>query len=219
MISCTAGPTQIQSNSLLAQHRKGMVWHASGSDMSRQGRKGPATCVHRLCCHVWLKIAGRQAAKLQSREAWPTQSLEGGLTSRRARRGVCSPCSLGTSWPAAGSLQGRRCPATSRELATAAEWPRRGARAGKLSTFDFAASFQMIQAEDPFLKGVAHFFKKGTWKSHSRISTTPGRPSPPGKSPTGELWHCFRERWNSAPGRSAIVPFSPIRRTRHSGNG
>jgi hypothetical protein len=105
MISCTAGPTQIQSNSLLAPHRTGMVWHASGSDLSRQGRKGQATCVHRLCCHVWLKIAGRQAAKLQSREAWPTRSLERGLTSRRARRGVCSSCSLGDILARCGQQQ------------------------------------------------------------------------------------------------------------------
>jgi hypothetical protein len=150
MISCTAGPTQIQSNSLLAQHQTGMVWHAFGSDMSRQGRKGQATCVHRLCCHVWLKIGSRRAAKMQSREAWPTQSLERGLTSRRARRGVCSSCSLGTSWPAAGSLQGRRCPATSRELASCNSYRMAEARNRfwEAQYLNFAASFQMSQAEE-----------------------------------------------------------------------
>jgi hypothetical protein len=150
MISCTAGPTQIQSNSLLAPHRTGMVWHVSGSDMSRQGRKGQATCVHRLCCHVWLKIAGRQAAKPQSREAWPTQSLERGLTSRRARRGVCSSCSLGTSWPTAGSLQvaWTSMPSHISGAGNSCRMAEARSRGWGAQHLNFAASFQMIQAEE-----------------------------------------------------------------------
>ena len=66
------------------QHRTGMVWRASGSERSRQGRKGQATCVHLLVplvlCHVWLKIAGPASCQTADSRSLVDAKLGTGFT-------------------------------------------------------------------------------------------------------------------------------------------